>query len=76
MKPVVIVGQAGVSEAVLAEIELALDHHELIKVKIKADDRKERKQSGETICSASGAELVQAVGQIFTLYRGNPGKQR
>ncbi|MEN8261193.1 MAG: ribosome assembly RNA-binding protein YhbY [Pseudomonadota bacterium] len=75
LKPVVIVGQAGVSDAVLAEIESALDHHELIKVKIKADDREARKQAGASICAATGAETVQSIGQILTIYRKHPDKR-
>ena len=42
LKPVVTVGQAGVTEPVLAELEIALNHHELVKVKINAGDREER----------------------------------
>ncbi len=74
LKPVVITGQAGISEAVLNEINLALDHHELIKVRVNAEDREQRKEMGGQICEETGAELIQSIGHIITLYRKNPGK--
>lgn len=73
LNPVVMVGQAGLTEAVLAEVELALNSHELIKVKIRAE-RDERKQISEKICAATGAELIQSIGQIAVIYRLNPNK--
>jgi RNA-binding protein len=73
LKPVVMIGQSGLTDAVLAEIELALDSHELIKVKIRAE-RDERKLISEKICGATGAELIQSIGQIAVLYRLNPKK--
>lgn len=72
LKPVVMIGQSGLTAAVLAEIELALDAHELIKVKIRAE-RDERKMIIEKICSDTGAELIQTIGQIAVIYRLNPG---
>jgi RNA-binding protein len=68
LNPVVIVGQAGLTEAVLAESEVALNHHELIKIKIRAE-RDERKRIAEQICRESGACLIQEIGQIAVLYR-------
>ncbi|HLF98404.1 MAG TPA: ribosome assembly RNA-binding protein YhbY [Methylococcaceae bacterium] len=74
LKPVVLTGQAGLSEAVLAEIDLALEHHELIKVRLRAE-REERTVMAEEICARLGAELVQSLGQIVTLYRKSPEKR-
>ena len=74
LKPVVITGQAGVSEAVLAEINLALNHHELIKVRVNAEDREQRKELSGQICEQTGADLIQSIGHIITLYRKNPDK--
>ena len=71
LKPVVMIGQSGLTATVLAEIELALDTHELIKVKIRAE-RDERKMIIEKICSDTGAELIQTIGQIAVIYRLNP----
>jgi len=74
LKPVVITGNAGVTEAVLNEINLALDHHELIKVRVNAGDREQRKELSGQICEQTGAELIQSIGHIITLYRKNPDK--
>jgi RNA-binding protein len=74
LKPVVITGQAGVTAAVLQEINLSLDHHELIKVRVNAEDREQRKEMSQQICEETGAELVQSIGHIITLYRRNPDK--
>ena len=73
LKPVIMVGNAGFSEAVLAETEIALDHHELIKVKIRAE-RDEREAICEKICHSTHAELIQIIGQIAVIYRKNPKK--
>ena len=73
LKPVVTVGQAGLTDAVLAETEIALDCHELIKVKIRAD-RDQRIIISEKIGAATGATLIQMIGQIAVLYRHNPKK--
>ena len=74
LKPVVMIGQSGLTAAVLAEIELALNSHELVKVRIRAD-RKDRKQISEQICAATGkTELIQNIGQIAVIYRLNPDK--
>jgi RNA-binding protein len=73
LKPVVMIGQSGYTAAVLAEIELALDSHELIKVRIRAE-REDRKQISGKICADTGAELIQNIGQIAVIYRQNPEK--
>lgn len=73
LKPVVIVGQSGLTPTVIAEIELALDYHELIKIKIRAE-RDERKEICNEICTATTAELIQSIGQIIIVYRFNPKK--
>ncbi|ESS71824.1 hypothetical protein MGMO_88c00360 [Methyloglobulus morosus KoM1] len=73
LKPVVMVGQAGLTDAVLAETEIALNAHELIKVKIRAE-RDERNQISEKICTATNATLIQSIGQIAVIYRLNPNK--
>jgi RNA-binding protein len=74
LKPVVMIGQAGITDAVLAEIDLALEHHELIKVRISTSDRDSRKQHIVDICSHTGSECIQSIGQIAALYRENPNK--
>lgn len=73
LNPVVLIGQAGLTEAVIKEINVALDAHELIKVKIRAE-RNDRANISEQICTATHAELVQSIGQIAVIYRLNPKK--
>ncbi len=75
-KPVVIIGDSGLTPAVLNEINLALDHHELIKVRINAEDREGRAQFIEQICQTLKAELVQRVGHVAALFRHNPEIKR
>jgi RNA-binding protein len=69
LKPVVSIGNAGLSKAVLREIELSLEHHELMKIKIAGTDRVARRQMIDEICRTFGAELVQAIGHIALIYR-------
>ncbi|OAI20785.1 RNA-binding protein [Methylomonas koyamae] len=73
LNPVVIIGQAGLTEAVLKEINVALDAHELIKIKIRAE-RDERPVISEQICAETKAEPIQSIGQIAVVYRQNPKK--
>ena len=73
LKPVIMIGQSGLTSAVVAETKQALDSHELIKVKIRAE-RPERKLISEKICTNTGAELIQTIGQIAVIYRLNPDK--
>ncbi|RLK50837.1 RNA-binding protein [Alkalispirillum mobile] len=75
LKPVVRTGNAGLTEAVMAEIELALTSHELIKVKLVGLEREERQPTIEQVCDETGAELVQKVGQVAVLYRPNPERK-
>ncbi|MEI2784083.1 MAG: ribosome assembly RNA-binding protein YhbY [Candidatus Competibacter sp.] len=70
-KPVVIVGDGGLTPAVMHEILLALDHHELIKIRVNAEDREAREAMIAAICAGSEAALVQRVGHIATLFRRN-----
>lgn len=73
LNPVVMIGQSGLTPAVLKEINVALDAHELIKVKIRAE-RDERNVIREQICTDTQAELVQSIGQVAIIYRKNPKK--
>ncbi len=73
LKPVIIIGQAGLTSAVINETEQALDSHELIKVKIRAE-RNIRHQVKERLCQQTGAEPIQSIGQVIVIYRKNPSK--
>ncbi|MEN3261455.1 ribosome assembly RNA-binding protein YhbY [Sodalis endosymbiont of Spalangia cameroni] len=69
LKPVVMLGNNGLTEGVLAEIEQALEHHELIKVKIAAEERETKTLIADAIVRESGASKVQVIGNILVLYR-------
>lgn len=69
LKPVVLLGSNGLTEGVLAEIDSALDTHELIKVKIPSSDRELKAQIAETIALNTQATLVQTIGNIAVYYR-------
>jgi RNA-binding protein len=69
LKPLVTVGNAGLTEAVLRELELTLEHHELIKVRINAGDRDSKKAIISSICTEINAVSVQEIGHICVLYR-------
>jgi RNA-binding protein len=71
LKPVVIVGGNGLTDNVLSEIEQAVEHHELIKIRLNAADKAERDAMIETICEKARSELVQRIGHIIAVYRKN-----
>ncbi|BAU57753.2 RNA binding protein [Halorhodospira halochloris] len=72
LKPVVLTGAAGLSDAVLAEIERALNDHELIKVKLAGADKQSRQEMAERITAQTGAVVAQNIGRVVLLYRENP----
>ena len=76
LKPLIMVGDAGLSESLLVEFESTLAHHELIKVRVRVGDRKARDAIIEEMCSKSGAVMVQRVGNMALLYRENPEKKK
>lgn len=69
LKPVVSIGNAGLTPAVMRELDLSLAHHELMKVKIGGVGRDDRNRMIDTLCNELGAELVQAIGHIALIYR-------
>jgi len=71
LKPVVTVAGKGLTEGVIAELERALDDHELIKVKLAVGSREARVDMAEKIHQQSGAEIVQSIGNILLLLRRN-----
>lgn len=72
LEPVVQVGQAGVSDSLVAEVDRALLAHELIKVKMAGADREIRASLTRELCSRTGAAEVQQVGRIVVLWRPRP----
>lgn len=69
LKPVVIVGNNGLTDSVISEIDQALAHHELVKVRVSGQERAERRQMMETIAAKTGSELVLVIGHIGGFYR-------
>ncbi len=74
LNPVVRIGQHGLTENVVSEIELALNHHELIKLKVNVGDRAARDGVISSIIQQTGAILVQSIGNVAVLFRRNPKK--
>jgi len=71
LKPVTLTGNKGVTPALLKEFSGALEHHELIKVKLGSDDRAERAEQIAALAQGAGAELVQSIGRVACFYRRN-----
>jgi RNA-binding protein len=69
LNPVVMIGDQGLTPAVLKETEAALAAHELIKIKIHSDEREERDSLMEEICTQTGATPVQHIGKILVIYK-------
>jgi len=76
LKPVVRIGQHGLRDSVLEELGIALDHHELVKVKVSVGDRDARDAVIAALIAQTGAELVQRIGNVAVLFRRNPKKPR
>ncbi len=71
MKPVLWIGQNGLTENVATEIETALDHHELIKIKLRTGDRELKNKTIDDICQATHSTKIQSIGNIVSIYRRN-----
>jgi RNA-binding protein len=69
LKPVIQIGTAGVTPALANELERTLDHHELIKIKVRAGDRAARDSVIETILGKSGGILINRIGNVAIVYR-------
>jgi RNA-binding protein len=72
LDPVILVGEQGVSDGLVAETDRALADHELIKIRIHATDRDQRRQLAHSLAAACDAELIQSIGKVSVLYRANP----
>lgn len=69
LNPVVMIGQKGLTDAVIQETHAALQSHELIKIRIFSDDREERMEIANELVHALDAHLVQHIGKLLVLYR-------
>jgi putative YhbY family RNA-binding protein len=75
LNPVVIIGDKGLTDEVVTEIDRSLKAHELIKVRAATDDRKARSDWMKQICERLEAEPVQEIGKILVIYRENPAEE-
>ena len=74
LTPVVIIGDKGLTDEVVAEIDRSLKAHELIKVRAATDDRAARGAWMEAICERLEAHDVQTIGKVLVIYRENADK--
>ena len=70
--PVVLVGQNGVTPNLIAELDRALNDHELVKVRARVGDRELRDALLAELAAATRSELVQRIGHVALYYRRNP----
>ena len=69
LDPVVMIGDAGLTDAVLKEIDVSLNAHELIKIRVFGDDRQARLDMLESICAQMDAAPIQHIGKLLVIYR-------
>lgn len=74
LHPVIMIGEAGLTPAVLNEIDIALKSHELIKIRVLGDDRARRKGLSGEICAALDASPVQRIGKMLVIFRPRPAE--
>jgi len=72
LHPIVTLGQSGLTDAVVAEMERALSDHELVKVRARVGDRDLRDQAFEQLSARTRSELVQRIGNVGLFYRADP----
>ena len=68
LEPVVLIGTKGLTDEVVKEVDLALEAHELIKVRASLE-RGAREQALQLLCERTGADAVQHIGKVLVLYR-------
>jgi RNA-binding protein len=71
LKPVITIGQKGLTDNLHAEIDGALERHELLKLRIPALERGARRELGKAICERHRAVLVESIGSVIVIYRRN-----
>ena len=76
LKPVVMLGEKGLTDSVLAEINLALEAHELIKIKIGSGEKDEKQATVDEICEVLRCEFVRLIGGVLIVYRKKLNKEK
>jgi len=74
LKPVIRIGQGGLSDGVVQETDRTMEHHALIKVHIHNGDRAERALLAQKLADAVAAEVVHSIGKVTILYREKEGE--
>lgn len=75
LKAMLQVGGKGITDALVAEVDAALEHHELIKIKVAAEDRDLRDAMVADLVVRTGAALVQRIGNVAVYYRPSTDKR-
>ena len=75
LKPLIMVGDAGLTQSLLTEFKATLARHELIKVKVRSTDRAARDELIQKLCADHSATLLQRVGNVALVYRANSEKR-
>ena len=76
LKPIVIIGQKGLTENLHNEIDIALNHHELVKLRSPALDNPGKRELTQSICEQHKAHLIESIGSIIVIYRLNKENNR
>ena len=76
LKPVVLIGAEGLTDAVLKEIQVHLDAHQLIKVRVFGDEREERIAIYEEICDRLSAAPIQHIGKLLVIYKPEEARSK
>lgn len=76
LEPVVLIGDGGLTPAVLSEIDRSLNAHGLIKIRVAGDDRTAREDILRQVCDGLNAAPVQHIGKILVIYRQKPDKPK
>ena len=74
LKPAIMIGDAGLTDAVISEFDSTISHHELIKVRVRVGDRKMRDEVINALCTKRSANLVSRIGNVALIYRRNDEK--
>ncbi|MBP9726476.1 MAG: ribosome assembly RNA-binding protein YhbY [Gammaproteobacteria bacterium] len=69
LDPVILIGQKGLTPALFQEIEIALEHHELIKIKIQQGDKETCEGFAAQIATTAAAEFIAKIGRVLVFYR-------
>ena len=75
LRPVVMIGNGGLTPEVTKEIDAALKSHELIKIRVLGDERAAREALTVAICQATGSQAVQQIGKILVVFRPKPPEE-